>query len=63
MLVQSLKLISNAPDGLEKPLVRHALQLFAESLDVHVNGTRVAEIIESPNLVEKLIASENAIAV
>ena len=49
-LAQKLKFISYAPDCLEYPFVGYALKLFAKTLYVNVNCTRVAEIIESQTL-------------
>ena len=62
-VMQKLELVANAPYRAEDPLVRNALKLFAESLYVNVNRSRVAEVIKSPYLVKKLIAGENAVAV
>ena len=58
---RQFKLVPDAPDGLKAPLVRHALQLLAQALDVHIHGSRVAEVVKTPNLVQKLIAGEDAV--
>ena len=57
-LLHDLELIPDAPDRLEAPLVRHALELFAQALDMHVDGAAVAEIVKAPDLVEQLIARD-----
>ena len=62
-LLKKLEFISYAPNGFEDPFVGHALKLFAQTLDVNVNGAAVAEVIKAPNLVKKLIAREYAVVV
>ena len=61
--VEYFKLVAYAPNGLKYPFVRKALELFAQTLDVNVNGARVAKIVKAPYLIKQLIASENAIVV
>ena len=63
LIFKNLELISDAPDGLERPFVTRALQLFAKTLDVNVDGAAVSEIVEAPDLVKKLIAGENAVVI
>ena len=60
---QKLEFIANAPDGFKHPFIGNALKLFAQTLNVNVNGSGVTEVVESPNLIKKLVASENSVAV
>src|SRR5439155_3047199 len=54
-------LVPHAPDGLDDlRLVRVALDLRAETLDVDVHEPRVAEVIVAPHLLEQLLAREDA---
>ena len=62
-LFKNFKFISNAPNGFEHPFVARTLKLFAKTLDVNVNRSGVAEIVEAPNLVEKLVSCEYAVVV
>ena len=62
-LAEYFKFVAYAPDGFDDPLVRDALELFAESLDVDVNGSGVAEIVESPYLVKKLVTGEYSVVI
>ena len=63
LLNHGFKLVTNAPNGLERPLVRNTFKLLTKSFYVHVNGTRVTKVIKAPNLIKKLISCENSVAV
>ena len=63
IILVKIELISNAPNGLDDPFVRYACKLFAQALDMYVNGTRVTEIVKSPDLVKKLIACKYSVIV
>ena len=55
-----LKLVADAPDGLDHPA--HLLacgQLFAQSLDMDVHRSGIAKVIVAPDLLQKLLAGEN----
>ena len=62
-LICDIELVSYAPNGLKRPLVRNSFELLAQSFYVNVNRSRVSEIIKSPYFVEQLIACENTIAI
>ena len=62
-LCKCLELVANAPNRLKDPLVRNALKLLAKSLNVHVNGSRVSEVVKAPYLVKKLVTGEDPVAV
>ena len=44
-------------------IVRNAFKLFANTLNMNVNGSAVAVVIKSPNLVEELISREHPVRV
>src|SRR5690349_15180859 len=52
------KPISDADDRFD--VARTLIQLLSQPADVDVEGTRVAEIIISPNVIEQLLASRDA---
>ena len=54
--VEHFKFVAHAPHRAQVPLVGNAVQLFTQALDVYVDGSGFAEIVESPHLVEQLIA-------
>ena len=55
--------ISYAPDGLQHPFIAHAFQFIAQTLDMNVNRSGISGIIESPDLVQKLISRKNVIVI
>ena len=59
LLFYDFEFITNAPNGLQRPLRRNTLELFPQTLDVNVNGARIAEVIEAPYLVKQLVARKN----
>ena len=56
-----LELVADAPDRFQVPLIRNALELLAQALDVHVDRARIAEVVKAPDLVEQLIARIDAV--
>ena len=56
LLLQNLKLVANAPDRFQVPLVGDALQLFSQALDVDIHRPGIAEVVEAPYLVQQLVA-------
>ena len=60
-LLLGLELVANAPDRFQLPFIRHALELFAQALDVHVDRARISEVVEAPYLIEQLCACEYAV--
>ena len=60
---RDLELITNAPDCFKAPGGGSVFELFAQTLDVNVDRSAVAEIVEAPDLVKKLVARENAVVV
>jgi hypothetical protein len=62
-VTRQFKLVAYAPNGFKHPFIGYAFKLFAEALYMYVNGTRVAEIVKSPNLIKKLVSGEHAIIV
>ena len=63
MLVQKLKLVAYAPNGLQRPLVGDTLQLLAEALDVNVHGAGVTQVVKAPDLIEQGVTGEHAVVV
>ena len=61
MAFVQLELIAHAPDGLEGPLVAHALQLFPQALDVNIHRPGVAEVIKAPDLVQELVPGKDPV--
>lgn len=61
--VDKLEFVSYAPDRLDHPFFRCLFKLFTQTLDVNVYRTGVAEVIEAPYLVKKLIAGKYAVVV
>ena len=59
----NLEFISHAPNGFQRPFVAGTLQLVAQSLDVNVNRSGIAGIVEAPDLIEKLISRENVVII
>ncbi len=62
-LRQELKFVADAPNGFQHPFVAHAFQLFAKSLHMDVDRSRISKIVEAPHLVEQLIAGKHSVIV
>ena len=60
-LFGNLELVSDSPDGLQIPLVRHTFQFFSQALDVNVDRARISEIVKAPDLVQKLVAGKDPV--
>ena len=60
-LLEHFEFVADAPNGFEYPLVGNTVEFFTQTFYVYVNGSRVAQIVESPYFVEKLIAGENSV--
>ena len=60
---QELKLIADSPNGFQHPFVAHALKLFAKSLHMDVDRSRISEIVEAPYLVEQLVTGKYPVIV
>ena len=63
LLLEKLELVAYAPNCFDLPLFGDVCKLFAESLDMYVNSSRVAEVVKAPNLVKKLVAGEHSVVV
>jgi len=60
-LLTHLELIAHTPDGFQFPLIGSPGQLFAQALDVDINGAAVAVILKAPHLVQQLVAGVHAV--
>ena len=59
----SFKLITNAPDGFQRPLIGNTFQLFTESFDMDIDSTGIALILEAPYLIKKLVTGVNTVRI
>ena len=57
------KFVANSPNCFERPLFRHALKLFSEPFYMNINCAAIAIIVETPNLVQKLVSSVNSVRI
>ena len=63
LLFLDLEFVADAPYGFQSPLVRNALKLFAQTLYMNVNGSRISVVVEAPDLVEKLVSRKDPVGI
>ena len=57
------KLVSYAPYSFKCPLVRNALKLLTQTLNVNVDSSRIAVIFKAPYLIKELISCINSVRI